>query len=119
MCIRDRLVQGTLDREIPAVVYDSRKVVPGCLFLCIGGANFDGHDFAAQVAEQGAGVLVVQKDVELPENVDVTVVKVAAVSYTLLDLYKRQGIICGAYSSVCVAGALWYVLRKKFAPKAK
>lgn len=28
------------------------------------------------------------------------------------------GIICGAYSSVCVAGALWYVLRKKFAPKA-
>ena len=29
------------------------------------------------------------------------------------------GIICGAYSSVCVAGALWYVLRKKFAPKAK
>ena len=64
------LVQGTLDREIPAVVYDSRKVVPGCLFLCIGGANFDGHDFAAQVAEQGAGVLVVQKDVELPENVN-------------------------------------------------
>ena len=74
------LVQGTLDREIPAVVYDSRKVVPGCLFLCIGGANFDGHDFAAQVAEQGAGVLVVQKDVELPENVDVTVVKVASPS---------------------------------------
>lgn len=29
------------------------------------------------------------------------------------------GIICGAYSSVCVAGALWYVLREKFAPKAK
>lgn len=29
------------------------------------------------------------------------------------------GIICGAYSSVCIAGALWCVLRKKFAPKAK
>lgn len=29
------------------------------------------------------------------------------------------GIICGAYSSVCIAGALWYVLRKKFALKAK
>ncbi len=27
------------------------------------------------------------------------------------------GIICGAYSSVCIAGALWYVLRKKFPPK--
>ena len=37
----------------------------------------------AQVAEQGAGVLVVQKDVELPENVDVTVVKVADTRYAM------------------------------------
>ena len=27
------------------------------------------------------------------------------------------GIVCGAYSSVCLAGALWYVLREKFPPK--
>lgn len=27
------------------------------------------------------------------------------------------GIVCGAYSSVCVAGALWFCLRKKFPPK--
>lgn len=27
------------------------------------------------------------------------------------------GIICGAYSSVCITGALWYVLRKIFPPK--
>ncbi len=27
------------------------------------------------------------------------------------------GILCGAYSSVCIAGALWYVLREKFPPK--
>ena len=27
------------------------------------------------------------------------------------------GIVCGAYSSVCVTGGLWYVLRKKFPPK--
>ncbi len=28
------------------------------------------------------------------------------------------GILCGAYSSVCLAGSLWYVLRKKNAKKA-
>lgn len=28
------------------------------------------------------------------------------------------GIVCGAYSSVCITGGLWYVLRKKFPPKA-
>ncbi len=29
------------------------------------------------------------------------------------------GIICGTYSSVCVAGALWYVFKKNIATKAK
>lgn len=29
------------------------------------------------------------------------------------------GILCGTYSSVCVTGALWYLLRKKFPPKEK
>ena len=27
------------------------------------------------------------------------------------------GIVCGAYSSVCITGALWYIMRKKFAKK--
>ena len=26
------------------------------------------------------------------------------------------GIVCGTYSSVCVTGALWFVLREKFPP---
>ena len=29
------------------------------------------------------------------------------------------GIVCGAYSSVCIVGGLWFVLRKKFPAKAK
>ena len=28
------------------------------------------------------------------------------------------GILCGTYSSVCLAGAMWYLLREKFPPKA-
>ena len=28
------------------------------------------------------------------------------------------GIVCGAYSSVCITGALWYVMRMKFGKKA-
>ena len=35
--------RGNLEKEITAVVYDSRKIVEGCLFVCIKGANFDGH----------------------------------------------------------------------------
>ncbi len=29
------------------------------------------------------------------------------------------GIVCGAYSSICLAGSLWYVFRMKFVPKKK
>ena len=27
------------------------------------------------------------------------------------------GIVCGAYSSVCITGPLWYTMKKKFAKK--
>ena len=29
------------------------------------------------------------------------------------------GILCGTYSSICIAGPLWYVLREKFPPKPR
>ncbi len=33
-------------------------------------------------------------------------------------LTLMAGIVCGAYSSVCITGPLWYVLKKKFTKKA-
>ncbi|MBO5242584.1 MAG: UDP-N-acetylmuramoyl-L-alanyl-D-glutamate--2,6-diaminopimelate ligase [Lachnospiraceae bacterium] len=57
------ILQGNTDVEIPAVVYDSRKVTPGCMFICIEGAVSDGHSYAADVVKGGAVVLVVTKDV--------------------------------------------------------
>ena len=67
-------VQGTLDREITTLVYDSRKVEKDSAFVCISGAVCDGHDFAQEVAKKGAAVLFIEKDVEVPE--DVTVIRV-------------------------------------------
>ena len=34
-------IQGSTDLEVGQVVYDSRKIAEGCLFICIAGANFD------------------------------------------------------------------------------
>ena len=36
------VVRGRLELDITDVVYDSRKITKGCLFICIEGANFDG-----------------------------------------------------------------------------
>ena len=74
-------VHGILEKEITAVVYDSRKVVEGCLFICIEGANFDGHSVAGEVAAKGASVLVTSKPVEV-EN-DVTVIQVENTRYAM------------------------------------
>lgn len=76
-------IKGTTDREISEVVYDSRKLVKDCLFICICGYNRDGHDFAYEAAEKGAAVLVVQKDVDLPEGSDVTVIRVEDTRYAM------------------------------------
>ena len=74
-------IQGTTDKEITSVVYDSRKAEPGSLFLCIKGAVSDGHVYAKEVAEKGASVLVVQDAVEVPE--DVTVIQVENSRYAM------------------------------------
>ena len=76
-------VRGTVDTEVKGVAYDSRKVAEGCLFLCIEGADFDGHTFAADVAEAGAKVLVISKPVELPGERKVTVIRVDDTRYAM------------------------------------
>jgi UDP-N-acetylmuramoyl-L-alanyl-D-glutamate--2,6-diaminopimelate ligase len=76
-------LQGTVECAVKGVVYDSRKVSEGCLFICVRGANFDGHDFAADVAERGAKVLVVSEDVKGLENRDVTIIRVADTRYAM------------------------------------
>ena len=76
-------IRGTADREIKEVVYDSRKISEGCLFICICGYNVDGHSFAKEAAAKGAAALVVQKDVELPDESDVTVIKVEDTRYAM------------------------------------
>ena len=63
--------QGSDEIEVTELVNDSRKVTEGSVFVCISGAAFDGHKFVAQAAELGAAAVVVEKDVEVPENLTV------------------------------------------------
>lgn len=81
--LKYQCIRGTEDIEVTEVVYDSRKVTDGCLFICIRGANVDGHEFAAQVVSAGAKALVVQKEVELPKDAKVTVIQVEDTRYAM------------------------------------
>jgi len=59
-----RVLPDTARVETSAVIMDSRSITEGCLFACVVGENFDGHDFAQEAIERGAAALLVDR--ELP-----------------------------------------------------
>jgi UDP-N-acetylmuramoyl-tripeptide--D-alanyl-D-alanine ligase len=53
------------DVAFTRVETDTRKLTPGCLFVALKGANFDGHGFAAKALEQGAAAVMIDSDMGL------------------------------------------------------
>ena len=53
------------DTEIVSITCDSRRVEPGCLFVCIVGTAVDGHVYAEAAQAAGAAAVVVQRDMGL------------------------------------------------------
>ena len=52
---------GDQDITIKDICSDSRKVVPGTLFVAVAGICTDGHDYISKAIEQGATVVVYDK----------------------------------------------------------
>ena len=48
-------------REVSAIVTDSRKATKDCIFVCLRGSRYDGHDHIEQAIEAGAAVIVAEK----------------------------------------------------------
>ena len=59
-------VIGTLDREVESIAYDSRRVQNNTLFVAIRGEKSDGHQFVDQAIEQGASVIVAEREIVSP-----------------------------------------------------
>jgi UDP-N-acetylmuramoyl-L-alanyl-D-glutamate--2,6-diaminopimelate ligase len=53
------------DTVLVDATHDSRAVERGWLYCCVPGARFDGHDFAAAAAGQGAGALLVERELAI------------------------------------------------------
>ena len=73
-------VKGRLDIGIEAVCIDSRKVVPGALFIAVKGHDSDGHAYIGKAIEAGAAAIVFEEGCYVvPELVEgVSFVKVAS-----------------------------------------
>lgn len=68
------LIKGSIDCEISDIIYDSRKVIKNCVFVALVGYNVDGHKYIEDAIAKGASVIVVEKDIDI--NDDVTILKV-------------------------------------------
>ncbi len=64
--------QGAMeDIDITDVVYDSRKVKKGAMFVAVKGFKSDGHKFIDKALELGAGVIVGEEDLKMENYIRV------------------------------------------------
>lgn len=75
------LLQGEINIEIADIVYDSREVTPGTVFVCISGTVTDAHEYIPSALEKGAVAVVVEKNVDIAGQA--TVVQVKETRYAL------------------------------------
>ena len=74
---------GDPDVSVSGITCDSRRVQPGSLFVAYRGVNVDGHDFVAAAVENGAVVVVGERDVSgVPHLLSLTVPSVPYVTVT-------------------------------------
>ncbi|QRR02793.1 UDP-N-acetylmuramoyl-L-alanyl-D-glutamate--2,6-diaminopimelate ligase [Dyadobacter sandarakinus] len=74
--VADAAVSGPVNVMVNQIVLDSRRVLPGSMFVALRGTQVDGHQFIDKATALGASVIVCE---ELPANVSdqVTYVRVA------------------------------------------
>ena len=70
------VINGDINREISTLVSDNRKLTKDCAFVCIEGANFDGHSVVNDAFKCNAAAVIVMKNVEVPKDIDTAVIKV-------------------------------------------
>ncbi len=63
------ICEAPFEADITGIACDSRRVEPGFLFVCIDGVEVDGHKFAGKAIENGAAVIVAQRDLGLPNQI--------------------------------------------------
>lgn len=116
-----KLVQGTKDIDIKALVYDSRKEpIKDSIFVCIRGSVFDGHDYASDMATKGASVIIAERLVVVPENIVLIYVPDTRLALALLSAayfdYPAERIktvgITGTKGKTTTAAMVWSMFQK-------
>lgn len=86
------LIKGNADTEVSDIIYDSRKITPGSMFVCLKGYNSDGHSYASQAVEKGASAILISDDLDI-DTKGLAVVKVKdtreALAYISAEFFEK------------------------------
>lgn len=55
-------IKGDPNHEIKGIHYDSRKIKPGFIFVCISGMKTDGHLYIKEAVNNGASAVIAEKE---------------------------------------------------------
>jgi len=75
------------ESEVASLAYDSRQVVPGCVFFAIEGERTDGHRFITEAFGRGAVAVVSER--EAPEDLTARWVQVRKIRPALAQAARR------------------------------
>ncbi|MBP2635134.1 MAG: murF [Firmicutes bacterium] len=85
-----QLTNAGSSKMFQGVSTDTRSIEAGNLFVALVGERFDGNEFAAQAAAQGATCLLVSKQVNVPDNITVVQVTNTLTALQALARFHRE-----------------------------
>lgn len=117
----NQLFSNAPEFEIEQLSIDSRVPMKNAIFFCLNGIKYDGHDYVDEAIDNGAIVIIYEKQIETKRNA--VYVKVNSVNETLnriADLFYNhpnndidEYIISGCYGRSSVSNLIKYYLDHK------
>lgn len=69
------ILSGDVQADVCDVIYNTKRIAPNTVFVCIKGAKFDSHTIVQQAVDGGAVAVVAEHSVEVSDGI--SVIKVA------------------------------------------
>ena len=115
------LFEGSPDIEIRQLSIDSRLPMKDCIFFCLSGIRYDGHDYVEEAIKNGANVIVYEEDIDT--SLDAIFIKVSDVADCLNHIASKYYdypakkmetyLICGCDGQSSVSYIIYNLLNKR------
>ncbi|MBX3353256.1 MAG: UDP-N-acetylmuramoyl-L-alanyl-D-glutamate--2,6-diaminopimelate ligase [Phycisphaeraceae bacterium] len=105
LCAGVASIEGVPDLAVTGVTDDSRRVVPGMVFVAKRGAQADGAAFIRDAVSRGALIVVAERSATVPHDIGVPTVRVDSAADALATLAERfHGEPSAALTTIGVTG---------------